>query len=204
MDDRTFVTYTPGNLLGSVEAWEDWSLRVGLRESSSKAQLTAVGSFRLGQLRLAAQSVGREAVAVLGATSAFGPRRLSAKESQRVDAARRAVLLLGSLRLSGSLFLLKARQFGVSKVDYGWIGRLPPDYVSTKLWSCLRAAQGSIQRAANRHLRAVIHGGLNHLSCLSGVSLLRLVADLKSRGLQCVHGAARGTPLWSLQCWFSP
>lgn len=115
------------------------------------------------------------------------------------DAARRAVLLLGSLRLSGSLYLLKARQFGVSKVDYGWIGRLPPDYVSTKLWSCLRAAQ----LAANRHLRAVIHGGLNHLSCLSGVSLLRLVADLKSRGLQWVH-AARGTPLWSLQCWFSP
>ena len=206
MDDRTFVASTPENLLCSVKAWEDWSLRVGLRESSSKAQLTAVGSFRLGQLRLSAGRVGREAAVgsdftVLGATSAFCPRGLSAKESQRVDAACRAVWLLGCLRLSGSLFLQKARQFGVSKLDYGWIGRLPPGYVSNKLWSCLRAAQRT-QKAANRHLRAVIHEGLNHLSCLSGVSLLRLVATVKSRGLQWVHGAARGTPLGSLQCWF--
>ena len=73
MDDRTFVTSTPGNLLGSVEAWEDWSLRVGLRESSSKAQLTASfgATSSCGSVGWAEAVVGSD-FTVLGATSATG------------------------------------------------------------------------------------------------------------------------------------
>ena len=111
MDDRTFVTSTPGNLLGSVEAWEDWSLRLVC--VSRRPRLSS--RLRLGQLRLAAQSVGRRRL--LGRISLFwvlplrrGPPSFVWQGCQSVDAARRAVRLLGSLRLSGSLFLLKARQ----------------------------------------------------------------------------------------------
>ena len=54
-----------------------------------------------------------------------------------------AVQLLGCLRFSGSLFCLKARLYAVSKLDYF-------QYVSSKLWACLRAGQQT-QRFANRY-----------------------------------------------------
>ena len=204
MDDRSFLSSSPQGLLDCVSSWAEWISLVGLRESPGKTQLVGLGARRHDLLKEAADRLGYAGsvfkdITILGSTSAFAPRGCSPKELDRLGAACRTVTLICSIRFSTALFQLKSRVYAVSKLLYGWISRIPPAFVSDKIWTLLR---GRTQQAANKYLRAILHGGLCHVDCLAGVVLCRVVSCLRDRGLAWAEFAPRGTPLGALQGWF--
>ena len=203
MDDRSFAASSAESLVAQVSAWEAWSKEVGLRESWNKAQLTAVQLRGKTKLRQVYRDPDRvvDCLTILGCSSSFVPRSLSDKERVRFDAAKRAVILISMVRFGFLEFHRFVRSHGVSKVSFGWVSRMPPDYVSWKLWAVIRAAQGC-QRSANRFLRGIIWGGLCHVEVLSVIQLCRVVSALRARGLRWDATPARGSALSALMGWF--
>ena len=189
MDDRSFLSSSPQGLLDCVSSWAEWSSLVGLRESPGKTQLVGLGARRYAMLKEAADRLGYggsvfKDITILGSTSAFAPR---------------GVILICSIRFSTAIFQLKSRVYAVSKLLYGWISRIPPAFVSDKIWAFLR---GRTQQAANKYLRAILNGGLCHVDCLAGVVLCRVVSCLRDRVLAWADVAPRRNPLGALQGWF--
>ena len=96
----------------------------------------------------------------------------SDKEDARV-AAGTQYRLLATLWLSAEKYAFYSRYFAISKVTYGWLGLSPTSGLCTKLWNALKAGQ-RVTFMANKWVRAMVHGGLNHLDVLAAANLLRV------------------------------
>jgi len=118
MDDRSFTSSTVEGLLSQVNAWESFSVAVGLRESAEKIQLTSSSTQGLDQLVAAYHTPGRVSFdfVVLGCSSAVRFRGLSSEEADRIARAKRTTFLVGLLRLG-----FEHRSFAVNKFVYGWV-----------------------------------------------------------------------------------
>ena len=203
LDDRSFTASTAVGLIGKIQAWADFSASVGLRESPGKIQLSG-GSSQHRRSLIAASSYPERVspdFCILGCSSATSNRKMSSKEVERIDKAKRSVLLLGACRLPFNFLLLALRTHGLSKMLYGWVSRLPTWGSMWQLWASFRVAQ-RVMFAANRHLRSILYGGLLHPFCVIGVRLSSLVHRLRSRGLVWVDRPSRGSVLFTLNSWF--
>ena len=203
MDDRSFTARTAQDLVAQVETWQRWSESVGLLESQDKTQLTATSTDRRAQLARLWQVPHQVSATfeVLGVCARNGPRRNAPKEDGRLQAATRTVAALGVLGFGFEHFQRVARSYGVSKVCYGWLTRLPTLTDAWRLWSVIRTGQRCLRRA-NRHLRAILVGGNAHLDILAAGNLVRVLHVLRKRGsLQWHHRT--GTPLGALQRWLA-
>ena len=89
--------------------------------------------------------------------------------------------------------------FGLSKCTYGWINRLPTWTDCKKLWNLTKHAQ-HVNHMANTWVRAILFGGLTHLSIVTACNLRRVVAELYKRGHDTWRYQA-GTPLGTLRKW---
>ena len=135
----------------------------------------------------------------LGVSTRGAPRRNSDKENARVADACNQYKLLATLRLSAERYAFYSRYFAISKVTYGWLGRSPTQGLCTKLWNALKAGQ-RVTHMANRWIRAMVHGGLNHLDILAATNLLRVVYGIWNKGLASWNSIA-GTPVATLRKW---
>ena len=178
MDDRTFISRSPSLLVQHVTNWQNWSRSVGLVENLSKTQFTAVSPAALS-VETQDPSQVRTSFEVLGCSARVGPRQSSKTESQRLEAARQTVLLLGNLRWPFERFWQACRSHALSKCLCGWIGRLRVQKDTWRFWAAVRRAQ-RVHQHANKFLRAIIFGGNGHLDCVSGTNLIRIVTPVAS------------------------
>ena len=169
---------------------------IGLRESE-KGQCTArsLKNKEALQACLHNQSMFVPEATFLGVSTRGAPRRNSDKENARVADACNQYKLLATLRLSAERYAFYSRYFAISKVTYGWLGRSPTQGLCTKLWNALKAGQ-RVTHMANRWIRAMVHGGLNHLDILAATNLLRVVYGIWNKGLASWNSIA-GTPVIS-------
>lgn len=72
------------------------------------------------------------------------------------------------------------------------------DYDS--LWKAVKKGQ-KVLYSANTWLRAMFHGGLNHLDVIAACNLFRVVSVLRSRG-QAFWSLRSGSPVAELRRWF--
>ena len=121
------------------------------------------------------------------------------KEKERLKAANATISILAGLKLSSRVVSSYARIFGLSKCTYGWIARLPTWTDCKKLWNLTKHAQ-NVNHMANTWVRAIVFGGLTHLSIVTACNLWRVVAVLYKRGHDTWRYQA-GTPLGTLRKW---
>ena len=200
MDDRSFTSTTAIGLVETIQGWAEWSAQVGLRESE-KGQCTArsLKNKEALQACLHNQSMFVQEATFLGVSTRGAPRRNSDKENARVADACNQYKLLATLRLSAERYAFYSRYFAISKVTYGWLGRSPTQGLCSKLWNALKAGQ-RVTHMANRWIRAMVHGGLNHLDILAATNLLRVVYGIWNKGLASWNSIA-GTPVATLRKW---
>ena len=175
---------------------------VGLRESPNKIQVVAKHAQH--RRELANASGGRFDLVdatFLGVTTRGKPRRDSEKEQSRFQSALGIMTLLGTLKLPYGVFTRYARSFGISRVSYGWLSRLPTAAACQKLWTNLKRGQRT-GRMANTWIRAIIFGGAHHLDIITGCNVLRVVYQLYKQGV-VTWQSTPGCPVHSLRKWFT-
>ena len=126
-------------------------------------------------------------------------RENSTKEKERLKAANATISFLAGLKLSSQVVSSYARIFGLSKCTYGCIARLPTWTDCKKLWNLTKHAQ-NVNHMANTWVRAIVFGGLTHLSIVTACKLWRVVAVLCKRGHDTWRYQA-GTPLGTWRKW---
>ena len=119
-------------------------------------------------------------VELLGSCSMVSRRGLLPKEAGRVDACKRALVLLACARLPFERCMRACRQFAVSKVAYGWNARAPPLTLCCQLWSCIHVGSRRLRSAAV-WLRAALWGGGMHLDILFATRLIGIFCRLRKR-----------------------
>ena len=201
IDDRSFCARSAPALLSWIEQWQTWSNLVGLRESTGKIQVVAKTAKQRRELYQASGGRYNQVDATfLGVTTRGKPRRNSDKERGRFGSALGIINLLGTLKLPYAVFTRYARSFGISRVAYGWLARMPTITDCKKLWTCVKKGQKT-GRMANTWLRAMIFGGAQHLDILAGTNLFRVVYRLVQKQLVSWQSKA-GCPVYCLRKWF--
>ena len=173
--------------IGRIEVGALALLRIYL-----KPRFTAVSPVACSRLSVETPdpSQVRTSFEVLGCSARVGPRQKSKTESQRLEAARQTVLLLGNLRWPFERFWQVCRSHALSKCLF--------QKDTWRFWAAVRRAL-RVHQHANKFLRAIIFGGNGHLDCVSGTNLTRIVMKLKRPWL--LHWQDRknpGHPLWTL------
>ena len=135
----------------------------------------------------------------LGVTSRSTKRTNSGKETDRLKAAQKIIGILAGLKLGSQVVSTYVRIFGLSKCTFGWLARLWTWTDCNKLWVGAKHAQ-NVNHMANTWIRALVFGGLNHLSIVSVCNLWRVVSTLYKRGHDTWRYQA-GTPLGTLRKW---
>ena len=87
--------------------------------------------------------------------------------------------------------------FALSCCCYGWLARHPTQTLTMKLWATVKAGQG-VNRQAHKWLRCLPDGAKNHLDCIAGRNLVRVVMQLLKDGPLRWHKDA-GAPVATLR-----
>ena len=200
MDDRTFSTCDVSRLQARRDAWVTWSGKVGLCENLQKSQVTARSATQKRSLQeFFPSDLIVTDILFLGVTSRSTKRTNSGKETDRLKAAQKIIGILAGLKLGSQVVSTYVRIFGLSKCTFGWLARLPTWTDCNKLWVGAKHAQ-NVNHMANTWIRALVFGGLNHLSIVSVCNLWRVVSTLYKRGHDTWRYQA-GTPLGTLRKW---
>ena len=185
MDDRSWWASRWSGVEERINSWTSWSRRVGLKESTSKTQITAKGRTSRTLLALNADPAWiREDAKILGCTTVTsGRRRDSETETDRLArAARRASLL----RCTGLPWfqMQKAFQYFVGSIaGFGWIGKLPTRRVTDGLFQAFSRATDHQHRASSPLLRRVLFGGALHLDVKVASGLFARLCRRRHRGI---------------------
>ena len=201
IDDRSFTAASATQLVERIDHWRTWSLQAGLIESD-KAQATARGRPAMRAL----QAIGEEPmikpdVTFLGIVTRSLQRGNAPKEEDRMALAFRRLALLRLLHVNASKYASYARLFALSCCCYGWLARHPTQTLTMKLWATVKTGQG-VNRQAHKWLRCLPYGAKNHLDCLAGCNLVRVVMQLLKDGPLRWHKDA-GAPVATLRKWMS-
>jgi len=201
MDDRSFVARSAEELVQAQRCWADWSGRVGLLESASKTQMTARSQAQKRSLQtLIPAEWFRSDITMLGVVTKGAPRCNAQQERDRLTKAKLRLTSLSTLRLGSGLFAVYARVFSLSLCSYGWLSRLPRKMDCDALWTAVKKGQ-KVLYSANTWLRAMVHGGLNHLDIITACNLFRVVSVLRFRG-QAFWSNGSGSLVAELRKWF--
>ena len=201
MDDRTVVASSAEDLHQQVTAWAEWSSSVGLVENLDKLQVSCQNPRNVDQLSsFFDPSAVKTEVTFLGVASVSKRRKHVEVETDRLKSTKDIVRTLASLQLPGSVFYKYCRIFAISRCAYGWLGRQLPLSDARKIWTAMKAAAG-VARSANEWAQAVVCGGLSHLDCVQGSTLVRVGYRLFQQG--CQWGASFGSPVRTLRTWMT-
>ena len=142
MDDRSFTSECPYDIMRQVGGWEECSEKVGFKENRSKLQLTAWSAEKREELRKAAggfkESV-KESIVILGiGTVGNYGRTTDGKEEERLPDGIRRTRRIKHLPCDYRTKQYYISAFGMSKASYGWITRTPPVKESNKFDSATR------------------------------------------------------------------
>ena len=202
LDDRSCTARSAIKLHDVYDAWSQWSHSVGLVENLAKCVVSAAGKRKTAEAsEVFDPSKVSAAVRVLGAVSCSVRRALHSDEVSRLESARKCARLLGCCGFSLDVQLRYLRQFLLSKVNFGWVGRSPTWSISKKLWSCFWS---SVRRCryTSPWLRSLFLGGNLHLDVTWATRLLSAVFRFrlsKSRGPS--WSWASGTASNALRSW---
>lgn len=185
-----------------TDAWSQWSHSVGLVENLAKCVVSAAGKRKTAEAsEVFDPSKVSAAVRVLGAVSCSVRRALHSDEVSRLESARKCARLLGCCGFSLDVQLRYLRQFSLSKVNFGWVGRSPTWSISKKLWSCFWS---SVRRCryTSPWLRSLFLGGNLHLDVTWATRLLSAVFRFRLSKSRCPSWSwASGTASNALRSW---
>ena len=180
IDDRSFTAASATQLIERIDHWRAWSLQAGLIESE-KAQDTARGRPAMRALQtIGEESMIKPVVTVLGIVTRSLQRGNAHKEEDRLALANRRLALLRLLHVNASKYAYYGRLFALS-CCYGWLARHPTQTLTMKFWATVKAGQG-VNRQAHKWLRCLPYGAKNHLDCIAGCNLVRVVMQLLKDG----------------------
>ena len=154
----------------------------------------------------ALQAIGEEPlikpdVTFLGIVTRSLQRGNTPKEEDRLALANRRLALLRLLHVNASKYASYAWLFALSCCCYGWLARRPTQTLTMKLWAKVKAGQG-VNRQAHKWLRCLPYGAKNHLDCIAGCNLVRVVMQLLKDGPLRWRKDA-GAPVTTLRKWMS-
>jgi hypothetical protein len=195
VDDRSWAARGAEESREVEQAWAEWSMRLGLRENTAKAQHFAF--TKRGRRRLVAAGVSENSIKtdfrVLGASLApAARRRINEKEAERLARATVVGRKVAVLPLSRRRRLRIARATVTPIACWGWIARRPAEADVKKVTAVMRKISGETGHGAP-DLRQIFRG---HLADVRFAVLLRVLAAARRRA------AANGTPgTWRARGW---
>lgn len=163
MDDRTFWTSNVSSALDRIEAWQQWSSTVGVRENINKTQMVAKTRAQRAELLALAPAWAKDEIKVLGASTVTQVRKLTEDENSRLAEVFERSRLIARLPLSWSRRIQAFHAFVLSKACYGWIGKSPNKDHSEKPFTCLTKALDT-QKMGARALKKMFFGANTDLS----------------------------------------
>ena len=205
MDDRTWAEKSAKGIFRSVDAWQEWSTEVGLKENPTKIQLMAKNQRYKDELVAEATARGKEKAVTdeleaLGVTAVKSTgRKIAKKEAKRVQEAKETIQQIRTLPLSRTDKKIAIRTFALPKFSYGWVGQAPPravtDTIDAAIWKTL---QGS--RASSRRLRNILEGGmLNARAVYAQRTVGLLVRRLRRDSAEVEWKKAKGTHVYEVR-----
>ena len=136
MDDRSFTSECPHDIMHQVAGWEHWSELVGFKENRGKLQLTAWSEEKREEMKAAAggfQDKVMDSIVILGIGTVGNYGRTSDdKEQERLTDGIRRTRRIKFLPCEYRTKQNYISAFGMSKASYGWITRTPTVKESNK------------------------------------------------------------------------
>jgi hypothetical protein len=163
MDDRTWAEDNPQGMMVTKACWEEWSVKVGMKENQAKAQLMAYTGKQQEKLEEVPREEGCaervvEALEGLGVVAVLAKGRKTAKkeEARLRDAmdSMAGIQILPNGREEKRRFL---KSFAASKLAYGWVGQSPLAGEKKKYDSAVWKTLG-MSGWCNRNLKEVLMG----------------------------------------------
>ena len=182
MDDRTIIATSAQQLLNTIDAWQQFSTAIALKENQNKLQITYHTNQQKTRLLQQLQSrphlhnkVTNTATILGVCTTGSKQRQLTPKETQRFDQAITTCNKIKALPTNHNIKMDTARATAVSKAAYGWVAKSPPKNKQTELNKAIRATSTAF-KAASPHMYRMLTGGNKILEVVIGVRQTLLMA----------------------------
>ena len=182
MDDRTIIATSALQLLNTVDAWQQFSTAIALKENQQKMQITYDTNQQRTQLvrtlqnRPHLQNKVTKTATILGVcTTGSKQRKMTPEETQRFDQAIATCNKIKVLPTNHNIKMDTARAAAVSKAAYGWVAKSPPKNKQAEVNRAIRTTCTAFQ-AASPHMYRMLTGGNKNLAVVIGVRQTLLMA----------------------------